>query len=109
MEGSQTYNVETIHITFKFKIPDESLDMWIKQLEFYYNELMKKKESDKVNFKLFNMELYHQFEDKLKYGILSNERREMVKILSKPRNNLKKPKLPIHYHFSMFKLLPKTT
>ena len=25
------------------------------------------------------MELYHQFEDKLKYGILSNERREMVK------------------------------
>jgi hypothetical protein len=26
------------------------------------------------------MELYHQFEDKLKYGILSNERREMVKI-----------------------------
>ena len=44
MEGSQTYNVETIHITFKFKIPDESLDMWIKQLEFYYNELMNAQE-----------------------------------------------------------------
>ena len=37
-----------------FKIPDESLDMWIKQLEFYYNELMKKKNRIKLILNYLN-------------------------------------------------------